>query len=98
MGLLFFRAKYNYYYGHIYEIIERSIYMKTNKRKNVYRLAVETVVDSIRYFKTWKAIKLLFGKRNFESGIWRFRGTLVDYIKFCRINSFAICITGREFL
>lgn len=72
--------------------------MKTSKKKNVYLLAIETVVDSIRYFETWKAIKLLFGKRCFENGIWRFRGTLIDYIKFCRVNRFAICITGREFL
>lgn len=72
--------------------------MKTNKTKNVYRLAIEIVVDSIRHFKTWKAIKLLFGKRYFETGIWRIRATLIDYINFCRVNRFAICITGREFL
>ena len=72
--------------------------MKTNKRKNVYQMAIEIVIDSIRQFKTWKAIKLLFGKRYFESGIWRIRATLIDYIKFCRVNHFAICITGREFL
>lgn len=70
-----------------------------HKEKNVYLLAVEVVINSVQHFKTWKPIKLLFEKRRYKNnGRWEFRGTLVEYIKFCRRNHFVICITGREFL
>lgn len=70
--------------------------METKKAKNIYLMAIEIVLSEIKTKRTLKPLTLLFGKKYFKTCGYMFHGTLVDYIRFCRIHHFAICIVGNE--
>ena len=72
--------------------------MKRQKKpRNVYIVAFKLVVDEMKRRRSIKPLKLMLGKHTFERSIYyKYYGIkkmkLVDYIKLCRIDHYAIVL------
>ena len=59
-------------------------------------IAIKLAIAIARDRKTIKPLRILFGRRKFRAGMTLFRGKFIDYIDFCRLNGYAIHVTGDE--
>ena len=71
---------------------------KKDTVKHEYSEVLEIVFDQVEKTGSFRPLKLLFGKRVFGAHKpIRFYGTLLDYVRFCRLNKLAIKLTGEEY-
>ena len=62
------------------------------KRKSVYVLALKIVLQEAKARRSLKPLKLLWKKVTYgDEYPYIVRGTLTEYINFCRVNGIGVC-------
>ena len=62
------------------------------KRKSVYVVALKIVLQEARARRSLKPLKLLWKKVTYgDEYPYIIRGTLTEYINFCRVNGIGAC-------
>lgn len=62
------------------------------KRKSVYVVALKIVLQEAKARRSLKPLKLLWKKVTYgDEYPYIVRGTLTEYIKFCRVNGIGAC-------
>ena len=62
------------------------------KRKSVYVVALKIVLQEAKARRSLKPLKLLWKKVTYgDEYPYIVRGTLTEYINFCRVNGIGVC-------
>ena len=70
--------------------------MKRKFMHNVRIVALKIVIQEARARRSLKPLTLLWKKVTYGEPPYIIRGTLVDYIRFCRINRIVVSIPESE--
>ena len=71
--------------------------MKRKFMHNLYVVALKIVLQEARARRSLKPLKLLWKKVTYgDEYPYIIRGTLVDYIRFCRVNRIVVSIPESE--